>query len=39
LNTVVKDRIAAIVRGIEPKGRVTFAPLGDNLRARLEPAK
>ena len=36
---VVKDRIAAVVRGLEPKGRVTFTPLAENLRSTLEPAK
>lgn len=35
----VRDRITGIVRGLEPKSLVTFAPLKDNLRARLEPAK
>jgi putative ABC transport system permease protein len=35
----VRDRIAAIVRTLEPRGRVTFTPLADNLRTRLEPAR
>ncbi len=34
-----RERIAAIVRGLEPKGRVVFAPLSDNLRSQLEPAR
>jgi predicted permease len=35
----VLDRISAIVRGIEPRARVTFAPLADNFRSQLEPAR
>ena len=38
-SAAAKERIAAIVRGIEPKARTTFAPLEDNLRAQLEPAR
>jgi putative ABC transport system permease protein len=34
-----RDRITAIVHTLEPKGRVTFTPLAENLRARLEPAR
>jgi predicted permease len=33
------ERIEAIVRRLEPKGRVVFQPLSENLRANLEPAK
>jgi predicted permease len=35
----VRDRITAIVHTLEPKGRVTFTPLAENLRERLEPAR
>jgi predicted permease len=35
----VKERVTAIVRALEPRGRVVFTPLGDNVRARLEPAR
>jgi predicted permease len=34
-----RDRIAAIVHDLEPKGRVTFTPLAANLSGQLEPAK
>jgi macrolide transport system ATP-binding/permease protein len=34
-----KDHIAAIVHGLEPKGRVTFEPLSDNLQSQLAPAR
>ncbi|HJZ99317.1 MAG TPA: ABC transporter permease [Candidatus Solibacter sp.] len=33
------DRIAATVRAIEPRARVTFTPLAENFRAQLEPAR
>jgi ABC-type antimicrobial peptide transport system permease subunit len=33
------QQITAIVRGIEPRARVTFAPLSDNFRSQLEPAR
>jgi predicted permease len=33
------ERIAAIVRDIEPRARVTFTPLADNFRNQLEPAR
>jgi ABC-type antimicrobial peptide transport system permease subunit len=38
-NAAAKERITAIVTALEPKGRVTFAPLSDNLRAQLTPAR
>ena len=38
-NPAVRNRIAAIVHGLEPKGRVIFAPLSDNVRAALEPTR
>jgi macrolide transport system ATP-binding/permease protein len=33
------ERIAAIVRQIEPRAHVTFIPLAENFRSQLEPAK
>jgi predicted permease len=33
------ERITSLVRHIEPRGRVTFLPLAENLRSQLEPAK
>lgn len=33
------ERISTIVRGIEPRARVTFAPLADNFSAQLDPAR
>jgi predicted permease len=35
----VLERIAAAVRAIEPRARVTFTPLAENFRAQLEPAR
>ena len=35
----VRERIGAMVRTLEPKARVRFIPLAENLRARLEPAR
>jgi len=34
-----RARLAALVQGIEPKGRVTFTPLAANLEAWLAPAR
>ena len=39
LNPAARERLTAIVRQIEPKARVRFAPLTDNFRATLEPAR
>jgi ABC-type antimicrobial peptide transport system permease subunit len=33
------ERITAIVRGMEPRARLTFAPLTDNFRLQLDPAR
>jgi ABC-type antimicrobial peptide transport system permease subunit len=33
------ERIASIVRGLEPRARVSFSPLADNFSAQLEPAR
>ena len=38
-NTAVQQRLAAIVHDLEPMGRLVFAPLADNLRSQLEPAR
>jgi putative ABC transport system permease protein len=38
-SATTKDRLAAIVHQLEPKGRLAFMPLTENLRSRLEPAK
>jgi predicted permease len=33
------ERISAIVRGLEPRARIAFAPLADNFKVQLEPAQ
>jgi len=38
-SAAARERIAAMVHGLEPKGRTVFAPLRDNLRSQLEPAR
>jgi predicted permease len=36
---VALERIAAIARRLEPRARLSFAPLADNFRSQLDPAK
>ncbi|MGO9261082.1 MAG: ADOP family duplicated permease [Bryobacteraceae bacterium] len=38
-SAAARERVTAIVRGLEPKGRVTFTPLSDNLRSQLAPTR
>jgi predicted permease len=38
-SAAARGRIAAILHGLEPKGRTTFVPLSDNLRSQLAPAR
>jgi len=37
--TQAQERIAAIVRSLEPRARVVYAPLSDNFESRLAPAR
>jgi predicted permease len=38
-NPATFDRIVAMVRGIEPRARLTFTPLAENFRSQLDPAR
>jgi predicted permease len=38
-NAAVRERIASIVVQLEPKARLAFIPLAENLQSQLEPAR